>query len=586
MEKNNSTYIVSARKYRPQTFDTIVGQEHITNTLKNAILNNQIAQAYLFFGPRGVGKTTCARVFAKTINCLNLKENGEACNECASCKAFNTNTSFNIYELDAASNNSVEDIRQLIDQVRYPPQVGKYKVYIIDEVHMLSTAAFNAFLKTLEEPPSYAKFILATTEKNKVLPTILSRCQVFNFNRIKTDDIAKYLEKIAAKENHQYEPEAIRIIAQKADGGLRDACSIYDQIAAFTQGNITKSAVIENLHVLDYDYYFQLTDAFLNNDYPKTLLLLDNILSKGFDPQNVLVGLIDHLRYLLLAKDRQTLYILDLSDSAKTAIIEQSKKCNERFLLNALSILNKADINFRSSRHQRLHLEIHLLQICNLISTLNNEKKNLTDTHISSATDTPQSHHSITSGIKDTKIVKVSDKPVLKEVTVKTTASIKEISALISHENQTTSITQKEITEYQSMSHLSRPDHREFIPTETQDPIPISKEQEVKYTTETPAPTKQSTSTDDIKSTSPSHSSQQITNNLQNEIKNNNNISSENSSNQQPTNKTSSDNTNSQNKNNSSTQTLPSSSQKKYETLLAQNPLLEELKIKLNLQFK
>ncbi|GAB4208718.1 MAG: DNA polymerase III subunit gamma/tau [Bacteroidia bacterium] len=573
MEKNNSTYIVSARKYRPQTFDTIVGQEHITNTLKNAILNNQIAQAYLFFGPRGVGKTTCARVFAKTINCLNLKENGEACNECASCKSFNSNTSFNIYELDAASNNSVEDIRQLIDQVRYPPQVGKYKVYIIDEVHMLSTAAFNAFLKTLEEPPSYAKFILATTEKNKVLPTILSRCQVFNFNRIKTEDIAKYLERIAAKENHQYEPEAIRIIAQKADGGLRDACSIYDQIAAFTQGNITKSAVIENLHVLDYDYYFQLTDAFLNNDYPKTLSLLDNILIKGFDPQNVLVGLIDHLRYLLLAKDPQTLYILDLSDSARTAIIEQSKKCNERFLLNALSILNKADINFRSSRHQRLHLEIHLLQICNLISTLNNEKKNLTDTNISSATGTPQSHHSIISEIKDTKIVKVSDKPVLKEVTVKTTASIKEISAFISHQNQNPPLTQKEITEYQSIN-----------PS-----VATSNEQSIKYNTDTSQDTastaEQPTKDHAEKNAASPHSAPQTTIHPKNEPNNNIPIST-NSSNQQPIDKNSSDNTNTQNKNTSSPQTFPSSTQKKYETLLAQNPLLEELKIKLNLQFK
>ncbi|GIV29988.1 MAG: hypothetical protein KatS3mg028_1054 [Bacteroidia bacterium] len=586
MEKNTSTYIVSARKYRPQTFDTIVGQEHITNTLKNAILNNQIAQAYLFFGPRGVGKTTCARVFAKTINCLNLKENGEACNECNSCKAFNSNTSFNIYELDAASNNSVEDIRQLIDQVRYPPQVGKYKVYIIDEVHMLSTAAFNAFLKTLEEPPSYAKFILATTEKNKVLPTILSRCQVFNFNRIKTDDISRYLERIAAKENHQYEPEAIRIIAQKADGGLRDACSIYDQIAAFTQGNITKSAVIENLHVLDYDYYFQLTDAFLSNDYPKTLLLLDNILSKGFDPQNVLVGLIDHLRYLLLAKDPQTLYILDLSDSAKSAIIEQSKKCNEKFLLNALSILNKADINFRSSRHQRLHLEIHLLQICNLINMLNNEKKNLTDQNITSTTDSPPSNHSITSEIKDTKIIKVSDKPILKEVTVKTTTSIKEITALISQQNQNASITQKEIKEYQSTS--------KFIQTEASESAPISNEQQIKYTTQPAGISSSQTSVSDTpptkydtaEKTPPTTSVQQTTGNPHNETKNNDHQSPENSSNKQSSNKPSSDNNNSPNKNTSSPQTLLSSTQKKYETLLAQNPLLEELRIKLNLQFK
>lgn len=438
MENQHTTYIVSARKYRPQTFDTIVGQEHVTNTLKNAILNNKIAQAYLFFGPRGVGKTTCARVFAKTINCLNLQSNGEACNECASCKAFNSNTSFNIYELDAASNNSVEDIRQLIDQVRYPPQIGKYKVYIIDEVHMLSTAAFNAFLKTLEEPPSYAKFILATTEKNKVLPTILSRCQVFNFNRIKTEDIAKYLEKIAAKENHQYEHEALQIIAQKADGGLRDACSIYDQMAAFTQGNITKQAVIENLHVLDYDYYFQLTEAFLNQDLAKILLLLDNILSKGFDPQNVLVGLMDHLRYLLLAKDPQTLAILDFSDSARALVLEQSKKCPEKFLLNALNILNKADVNFRSSRHQRLHLEIHLLQLASIIGAIqDSEKKNNSLSNpdnfiIQNPSENSSQQNQSTALNKDVKIVKVSEKPVTKDVTIKITSSIKEVNNLIS----------------------------------------------------------------------------------------------------------------------------------------------------------
>ncbi|GIV45053.1 MAG: hypothetical protein KatS3mg035_2176 [Bacteroidia bacterium] len=539
METTTSQYIVSARKYRPQTFDTIVGQEHVTNTLKNAILNQQIAQAYLFFGPRGVGKTTCARVFAKTINCLNLRPDGEACNECASCKSFNSNTSFNIYELDAASNNSVEDIRQLIDQVRYPPQVGKYKVYIIDEVHMLSTAAFNAFLKTLEEPPPYAKFILATTEKNKVLPTILSRCQVFNFNRIKTEDIARYLERIAAKENHQYEPEAIRIIAQKADGGLRDACSIYDQMAAFTQGNITTKAVIENLHVLDYDYYFQFTDAFLNKDFSKILVLLDNILSKGFDPQNVLVGLIDHLRYLLLANDPQTLVILDLSDNAKALLLEQTKKCSEKFLLNALSILNKADVNFRSSRHQRLHLEIHLLQVANLQQTLaDTEKKNLIEESALNAKEniSLQANSSI-------KTIKISDKPLLSEVVVKTTASIKEISTIIQSSTQQISIDAKKVEEQKSVQ-------IKVIEPET------SKNFESTLTSPT------STSFPNISTL--------------NDPKENYSSSTPNNQSENPA-STKATTSNSETK---------SISQKRYEKLLSQNPLIEELKQRLNIEFK
>ncbi len=428
MESNFSEYIVSARKYRPQTFDSMVGQEHVTNTLKNAILNNKIAQAYLFFGPRGVGKTTCARVFAKTINCMQLREDGEACNVCDSCKAFHSSTSFNIYELDAASNNSVEDIRQLIDQVRYPPQIAKYKVYIIDEVHMLSAAAFNAFLKTLEEPPPYAKFILATTEKNKVLPTILSRCQVFNFNRIKTEDIAKYLERIASKEGHQFEHEAIRVIAQKADGGLRDACSIYDQMVAFTQGNITAHAVIENLHVLDYDYYFQMTEAFLNRDYRSVLLLLDDILSKGFDAQNVLIGLMDHLRYLLLARDPQTLIVLDLSDNARVAVIQQSKKCSDEFLLNALSILNKADVNLRLSRHQRLHLEIHLLQLANIEQKMGgNEKKNIAYSDTDKLENGNSKDLIMNERAHGVKVIKVSDQPVTYIASVEQTFSIKKV---------------------------------------------------------------------------------------------------------------------------------------------------------------
>ncbi len=450
---DTQTYIVSARKYRPQTFDTIVGQESVTNTLKNSILSGNIAQAYLFFGPRGVGKTTCARVFAKTINCQNLKpQDVEACNECVSCKSFNSNTSFNIYELDAASNNSVEDIRQLIDQVRYPPQIGKYKVYIIDEVHMLSTAAFNAFLKTLEEPPAHAKFILATTERNKVLPTILSRCQVFSFNRIKTEDIANYLKKIAKKENHKYEDDALTIIAQKADGGLRDACSIFDQMAAYTSGNITKEAVVKNLHILDYDYYFNLTNAIINQQPHSVLLMLDEILKKGFDLQNVLVGLIDHMRYLLIAKDPQVLYILDLSDTVKTSILQQTKQCSERFLLNALSILNKTDVGYKSAIHQRLHIEIHLLQLCNLIQQIKEaeEKKNLISNQNTSPgtvinpdeqpTSYPQNHK--------IKIIKVTDKPVINNATISTTTSLKaQIEAKAQPQKQEIPITQNTTNE-------------------------------------------------------------------------------------------------------------------------------------------
>ena len=552
---NNTTYIVSARKYRPQSFETIVGQEHVTNTLKNAILTQKVAQAYLFFGPRGVGKTTCARVFAKTINCLNLQPNGEACNECVSCKAFNSNTSFNIYELDAASNNSVEDIRQLIDQVRYPPQVGKYKVYIIDEVHMLSTAAFNAFLKTLEEPPPYAKFILATTEKNKVLPTILSRCQVFNFNRIKTEDITKYLEKIAVKENHQYELEALRIIAEKADGGLRDACSIYDQMAAFTQGNITKQAVIENLHVLDYDYYFQLTEAFLNQDYTQVLLLLDSILTKGFDPQNVLVGLIDHLRYLLLAKDPQTTILMDMSDSAREAVLQQSRKCNERFLLNALSILNKADINFRSSRHQRLHLEIHLLQIAHLSQSLaDTEKKNLNEP-------SPSQNTTISTSSKEIKVVKVPEKPILNQVIVKTTASISSIK-------QDTKISE---TNYE-LKHTEFKSQTEILASIASKTETISTYQSAVNTEHTTNPSSlsqneytENISNDKIKDPPIKYSESTSTKSISN-------IPQEDTKKQNTT-----------IPNNSNVQSI---TEKRYQALLNQNPLLEELRVRLNLEFK
>ncbi|MBE9667219.1 DNA polymerase III subunit gamma/tau [Mucilaginibacter boryungensis] len=364
-------FIVSARKYRPATFETVVGQQHITNTLKNAIKNNQLAQAFLFCGPRGVGKTTCARILAKTINCENLQPNGEACGECSSCKSFQNGNSFNIHELDAASNNSVDDIRNLIDQVRIPPQGAKYKVYIIDEVHMLSQAAFNAFLKTLEEPPHYAIFILATTEKHKILPTILSRCQIFDFNRIKVDDMAGHLASIATKENISYEDDGLHIIAQKADGGLRDALSMFDQIVSFSGGKITYSSVIDNLNILDYDYYFSITDSLLKEDTAKTLLLFDEILSKGFDGAHFITGLTAHLRNLLVGKDANTLKLLEVSEGIRTKYLQQSQATSVSFLLSAMAIANQCDLNYRLSKNQRLQVELALLKICHLPSAFN-----------------------------------------------------------------------------------------------------------------------------------------------------------------------------------------------------------------------
>ncbi|HWY10451.1 MAG TPA: DNA polymerase III subunit gamma/tau, partial [Bacteroidia bacterium] len=309
------SFIVSARKYRPQHFNTVVGQSHITNTLKNAILHKQLAQAYLFCGPRGIGKTTCARIFAKTINCSNLTPEGEACDKCVSCESFNSGASLNVDELDAASSNSVDDIRNLVDKVRVPPQIGEYKVYIIDEVHMLSSAAFNAFLKTLEEPPKHAKFILATTEKHKIIPTILSRCQVFNFNRIKNEDISKHLAFIAKSENVTFEPEALHVIAQKADGALRDALSIFDQMVAFTGNHLSYKAVVENLHVLDFDYYFKITDFLLNQKLADVMLTFDDILKKGFDGHNFINGLGEHLRNVMVSRDPQTVQLLEISEN-------------------------------------------------------------------------------------------------------------------------------------------------------------------------------------------------------------------------------------------------------------------------------
>jgi DNA polymerase-3 subunit gamma/tau len=364
-------FIVSARKYRPVTFESVVGQQHVTNTLKNAIKNNQLAQAFLFTGPRGVGKTTCARILAKTINCENLQPNGEACGVCGSCKSFQNGNSFNVHELDAASNNSVDDIRSLIEQVRIPPQGVRYKIYIIDEVHMLSQAAFNAFLKTLEEPPHYAIFILATTEKHKILPTILSRCQIFDFNRIRVEDMAAHLASIAVKENITYEPDGLHIIAQKADGGLRDALSMFDQIVSFSAGNVTYRSVIDNLNILDYDYYFNITESLLTEDNAKTLLLFDEILSRGFDGAHFISGLSEHLRNLLVGKDPQTLKLLEVSDGIKAKYLQQSQAASVSFLLSAMNIANQCDISYKLSKNQRLQVELALLKMCHLLSVFN-----------------------------------------------------------------------------------------------------------------------------------------------------------------------------------------------------------------------
>ena len=360
-------YIVSARKYRPSTFRSVVGQKALTQTLKNAIDSKKLAHAYLFCGPRGVGKTSCARIFAKTINCFHPTESGEACNECESCRAFNEQRSYNIIELDAASNNSVDDIRTLIDQVRIPPQVGQYKVFIIDEVHMLSAAAFNAFLKTLEEPPHHAIFILATTEKHKILPTILSRCQVYDFQRITTADIAEHLQYVASQEGITAEPEALDIIAQKADGGMRDALSIFDQVVSFTGGHITYKAVIENLNVLDYEYYFRLVDAFLQGNVPQALLIFKEVRDHGFEGQFFIGGLSRHLRDLLVSKDPSTLPLLEVSASVAQRYGEQAQKCSLAFLYRAMELSNRCDLDYRISNNKQFLVELTLIQICQII---------------------------------------------------------------------------------------------------------------------------------------------------------------------------------------------------------------------------
>lgn len=373
-------FVVSARKYRPQVFASVVGQSAITTTLKNSIVRKHLAHAYLFCGPRGVGKTTCARIFAKTINCTNPTPDMEACNHCESCLSFNEGRSYSIHELDAASNSSVDDIRQLIDQVRIPPQIGQYSVYIIDEVHMLSTTAFNAFLKTLEEPPVHAVFILATTEKHKIIPTILSRCQIYDFNRIRTDDTVGYLKMIAQSENVFAEDAALHIIAQKADGAMRDALSIFDQVVSFCGNELTYAKVIENLNVLDYDYYFRLTAAFLQCSYRDALLIFDEVLSKGFEGQHFIAGLCSHFRDLLVCKDEQTVQLLEASESIKKMYRDQAVGCEARFLFEALSLATRCDMGYKASGNPRLHVELCLLQISYLCAEKKKPDADLTPT--------------------------------------------------------------------------------------------------------------------------------------------------------------------------------------------------------------
>ncbi|RDC56339.1 DNA polymerase III subunit gamma/tau [Pedobacter chinensis] len=403
-------FIVSARKYRPATFETVVGQQHITGTLKNAIKNNQLAQAFLFCGPRGVGKTTCARILAKTINCTNPTAEMEACGQCDNCQSFQNGHSFNVHELDAASNNSVDDIRSLIEQVRIPPQAGKYKIYIIDEVHMLSQSAFNAFLKTLEEPPSYAIFILATTEKHKILPTILSRCQIFDFNRIQVEDISSHLATIAQRENIAFESDGLHIIAQKADGGLRDALSMFDQIASYANKNITYKAVIDNLNILDYDYFFKLTSFLTAAEVSQTLLLFDEILNNGFDGNNFINGLATHFRNLLVGKDAATIKLLEVSENIKQKYLDQCRQTELSFLLTALNLANTCDLNYKNSKNQRLQVELALIKMCHIRSVVHLAQQPLSTSN--TATDQDQDK-------KKTSLSKVEDeKPKIEQSSV------------------------------------------------------------------------------------------------------------------------------------------------------------------------
>ncbi|MDN3586317.1 DNA polymerase III subunit gamma/tau [Pedobacter aquatilis] len=418
-------FIVSARKYRPATFETVVGQLHITGTLKNAIKNNQLAQAFLFCGPRGVGKTTCARILAKTINCTNPTAEMEACGECDNCQSFQNGHSFNVHELDAASNNSVDDIRSLIEQVRIPPQAGKYKIYIIDEVHMLSQSAFNAFLKTLEEPPSYAIFILATTEKHKILPTILSRCQIFDFNRIQVEDISAHLAKIAERENIAFETDGLHIIAQKADGGLRDALSMFDQIASYANKNITYKAVIDNLNILDYDYFFKLTSYLTNAQVSQTLLLFDEILNNGFDGNNFINGLATHFRNLLVGKDAATIKLLEVSENIRQKYLEQCKQTELSFLLTALNLANACDLNYKNSKNQRLQVELALIKMCHVRSVVQLAQQPLSNNNTATDVDQDKKKTNVVAGEAESQKLKTeSEKPKAESETSKPVSQV------------------------------------------------------------------------------------------------------------------------------------------------------------------
>jgi DNA polymerase-3 subunit gamma/tau len=421
------SFVVSARKYRPASWDDVIGQDQVVITLKNAIKNNHLAQSFLFCGPRGVGKTTCARIMAKTINCENITPDGEACNVCGSCTSFNENASFNIHEIDAASNNSVEDIRSLVEQVRYAPASGKFKIYIVDEVHMLSSSAFNAFLKTLEEPPPYVKFILATTEKHKIIPTILSRCQIFDFNRIKIKHMTKQLEIICKNEGVDCDEEAMHLIAQKADGAMRDALSIFDRITSFSGKKITAKDVIENLNILDYEYYFKIANAFASEDVSSCLLLYNEVVNKGFEGDTFINGLAEHFRNLLMCKDEQTIQLLEISENLTERYKDQSALITSSFLLTGLDVLNTADVNYRTSKNKRLHVELAILKLCymhNAVSSLeagNTEKKTPRLTEIKLEKKIEISEKIITPA----EII-TSKAEILKEVTVENISSLQE----------------------------------------------------------------------------------------------------------------------------------------------------------------